>query len=84
MRPLKPSRGARGAVVASPVRMHRYPGQRVKTTASVYGNRQIEIFEAMCASRGRRPHELASDILLDAIREAQHDHEMQEAREANP
>jgi hypothetical protein len=36
----------------------------------------------MCFMTGRRPHELAADIILDAIREAQHDHETQELIQA--
>jgi hypothetical protein len=34
-------------------------------------------FRAMCAPAGRRPHQLAADIMLAAIREAQHDHATQ-------
>lgn len=58
--------------------MHRYPGPRVKTTASVFGTRQIETFEAMCVISAQLPHEMVTDILLVAIRAAQHDHEVQE------
>jgi hypothetical protein len=58
--------------------MHRYPGPQVKTLASIIGDRQIETFEAMCPISGRRPHEMASDVVLDAIRAAQHDHEVQD------
>ena len=61
----------------------RKPGPRpvecetLKTSVRILGERQVETFRAMCALAGRRPHELAADIVLDAIREAQHDHETQ-------
>jgi hypothetical protein len=61
----------------------RRPGPRpvecatFRTSVRILGGAQIDTFKAMCALRGRRPHELAYDIVLDAIREAQHDHETQ-------
>lgn len=61
----------------------RKPGPRpvecatFKTSIRILGDAQIDTFRAMCALRGRRPHELAYDIVLAAIRGAQHDHETQ-------
>lgn len=49
----------------------------VKTSCMVLGERQIETFEAMCAIAGRKPYQLVADIVLDAIREAQADHDVQ-------
>lgn len=43
----------------------------------IYGRAQIETFEAMCALAGRAPYELAYDLVLDAIRTGQRDHEIQ-------
>ena len=42
------------------------------------GERQIETFEALCHIWGRRPHELVADVVLEKIREAQRDPEVQE------
>jgi hypothetical protein len=50
----------------------------VQTTATVMGQRQIDTWNAMCAIYGRRPHQLAADILLDGIREAQADESVQQ------
>lgn len=47
----------------------------MRTSVRILGQAQIDTFRAMCALAGRRPHELAYDLVLDAIREAQHDHE---------
>jgi hypothetical protein len=47
------------------------------TSIRIFGQDQIDTFKAMCALAGRRPHELAYDIVLDAIRAARHDHEVQ-------
>lgn len=61
----------------------RRPGPRpvecetFRTSVRILGERQVETFRAMCALRGRRPHELAYDLVLEAIRDAQHDHETQ-------
>lgn len=61
----------------------RRPGPRpvtcptVKTSVRILGQDQIDTFRAMCALAGRRPHQLAADIMLEAIREAQHDHATQ-------
>jgi hypothetical protein len=63
--------------------MRRKPGPRpvecptLSTSVRILGQAQIDTFRAMCALAGRRPHELAYDIVLDAIREAQHDHDTQ-------
>ncbi len=50
----------------------------VKTSCVIMGDRQIQTFEAMCLIEGRRPHEMVADIVLEKIRKAQHDHEVQE------
>jgi hypothetical protein len=66
----------------------RKPGPRpvecetFKTSVRILGERQVETFRAMCALAGRRPHELAADIVLEAIREAQHDHQTQQLVQA--
>jgi hypothetical protein len=44
---------------------------------TIYGRRQIETWAAMCALAGRAPHELAYDIVLAAIQDAQQDHQTQ-------
>jgi hypothetical protein len=55
-------------------------------TVRIYGQAQIDTFEAMCALAGRAPHELAYDFVLERIRDGQADHETQHlaalAREA--
>lgn len=43
---------------------------QLKTLATVMGIAQIDVFQAMCYLHGRRPNQLASDILLDSIQEA--------------
>lgn len=61
----------------------RRPGPRpvtcptFKTSVRILGQEQIDTFRAMSALAGRRPHELAADIVLAAIREAQRDHATQ-------
>lgn len=62
--------------------MRRYTDKRygvpwARTTVRIMGEKQIETFEAMCWLAGRKPHEMAADVILDAIREGQHDHETQ-------
>lgn len=42
----------------------------ILTQTRIVGDRQIDLFEAMCVLNGRKPHELASDLVLDAIRSA--------------
>lgn len=54
-----------------------FDGEQVKTTCRVLGRAQVDTFLAMCALRGRRPHELVADIVLAAIREGQEDHDTQ-------
>jgi hypothetical protein len=49
----------------------------MKTSVRILGRNQVDTFRAMCALAGRRPHELAADIILDAIRAAEHDHDVQ-------
>jgi hypothetical protein len=48
---------------------------RLKTSVRVLGQDQVDDFAALCALRGRRPHELAADMVLDAIRAARQDPE---------
>jgi hypothetical protein len=48
----------------------------IKMTARVMGQRQIDLWRAMMAYHGRRSHELAADILLEAIRAAEEDPEI--------
>jgi len=84
MRPARPSaarpdpeRGTSGGGQVKRYTSDRTGVPYVKTTVRIYGERQIETFEAMCAVNGRRPHQMAADIMLDAIREARHDHDIQ-------
>lgn len=49
-----------------------------KTSVLILGDRQTDTFEALCHLRGREPHQLAADMVLEAIREAETDHEVQE------
>lgn len=46
-------------------------------TIRIRGERQVRTFDAMCARAGRAPCELAYDLVLDAIRDGQADHETQ-------
>jgi hypothetical protein len=61
----------------------RKPGRRAAACATrtvtvrIRGQRQIDTFEAQCALRGRAPHELAHDWVLERIRDGQADHEVQ-------
>lgn len=50
----------------------------VKTSVSILGRDQIDAFHAMCLVEGRQPHQLAADIVLEAIRERQADPALQE------
>jgi hypothetical protein len=57
----------------------RRPGPRpvdvenLKTSVRILGTAQVETFRALCALRGRRPHELAADVVLDALTAARDD-----------
>lgn len=44
-----------------------------KTTTTVMGQQQVDEFDALCALLGRRRHELASDMVLDALRAYRND-----------
>jgi hypothetical protein len=57
-------------------------GATFRTSVRILGEAQIETFRAMCAIEGRRPHELAYDIVLEAIRAGQENHQVQELVEA--
>ncbi|MEU8364934.1 hypothetical protein AB0C27_53865 [Nonomuraea sp. NPDC048882] len=48
-----------------------------RTQTRVLGEAQIRIFEALCRITGRRPHELATDLVLQALRELCYDPEVQ-------
>jgi len=55
--------------------MRRYTDSRsgvpwVRTTARIWGEQQIQAFEAMCVATGRLPHELVSDMVLAELHEA--------------
>ena len=43
-------------------------GDRFKTSVMVVGERQVDEFHALCAVLGRRPHQLAADMVLAEIR----------------
>jgi len=49
----------------------------IKTSVRILGQAQIDTWRAMCLLAGRRPHEMAADVVLAAIREGQEDHEVQ-------
>jgi hypothetical protein len=56
--------------------MRRYTESRTgvpwaRTTVRIWGERQIALFEAMCKHTGRRPDELAADIVLDELMAAE-------------
>lgn len=44
-----------------------------KTSVRVMGTRQIDEFHALCLLLGRRPHQLAADMVLEAIQAARKD-----------
>ena len=48
----------------------------IKTTTTIMGQRQIDTWLALIALTGRRSNELASDMVLDAIRDQQEDPEV--------
>ncbi|HEY3718312.1 MAG TPA: hypothetical protein VGL39_27635 [Jatrophihabitantaceae bacterium] len=48
--------------------MTRAPVERFKTSVVVMGERQVDEFQALCALLGRRPHQLAADMVLTEIR----------------
>jgi len=67
-------------------RARRKPGPRsnadlgvptFKTSVRILGQDQIDTWRAMCLLAGRRPFQMAADVVLAAIREGQHDHEVQ-------
>lgn len=45
----------------------------VTTTVRISGEKQIETWQAMCLVQSQRPHQLAGEIVLQAIRRAQQD-----------
>lgn len=51
---------------------------QARFTTHVLGERQIRTYTAMCQQAGRRPYELAGDILLAAISTAQRDPDLQQ------
>jgi hypothetical protein len=48
-----------------------------RTQTRVLGEAQIRTFEALCRITGRRPHELATDLVLQALRELRYGPEVQ-------
>jgi len=42
----------------------------IRVTVRISGERQIATFEAICAATGRRPHELAADMVREELWEA--------------
>lgn len=48
--------------------MTRPPVEWFKTSVVVMGERQVDEFHALCGVLGRRPHQLAADMVLDEIR----------------
>lgn len=44
-----------------------------KTSVRVHGVRQVDEFRALCILLGRRPHQLAADLVLEGIRRARED-----------
>lgn len=42
--------------------------ERFKTSVMVVGEQQIDEFHALCGILGRRPHQLAADMVLAEIR----------------
>jgi hypothetical protein len=47
------------------------------TSVRIFGQDQVDAFRAICALAGRHPHELAVGIILEAILQSWHDHEVQ-------
>lgn len=45
----------------------------VKTSVAIRGERQIDAFEAICHITGRKPYQLAADIVLQYIKEHRDD-----------
>ena len=57
------------------------PGPRplptnLKTTVRVIGTRQVDEFEALCVLLGRRPHQMASDLVREGLEAARRDPEL--------
>ncbi len=52
-----------------------------RTSVRIFGEAQILMFEVMCAVEGRRPHQLAGDIILAAVKAAQEDPQLRDAAE---
>ncbi len=49
----------------------------LKTSVRILGQDQIDTWKAMCLLSGRKPFQMAADVVLAAIREGQEDHEVQ-------
>lgn len=45
----------------------------LKTSVRVLGERQVDEFRALCVLLGRRPHQLAADLVLNGIRRYRED-----------
>lgn len=48
-------------------------GDELKTSVRIVGADQVDEFHALCLLRGRKPYQLAADMVLDAIRAARDD-----------
>ena len=75
----EPAEDARSPILYEPApipHLRRYADPRsgvpyVTTTVRIYGARQIATFEALCEATGRRPHQLAADIVVEHVWEVQ-------------
>lgn len=47
--------------------------EEFKTSVRILGADQVDEFHALCLLRGRKPYQLAADMVLDAIRAARDD-----------
>lgn len=47
-----------------------------KTSVRVLGARHVDEFRALCVLLGRRPHQMAADLVLDGIRRYREDPEV--------
>lgn len=48
-------------------------GDEFKTSVRILGEDQVDEFHALCLLRGRRPFQLAADMVLEAIRASRDD-----------
>jgi hypothetical protein len=55
------------------MQVNRTPDHHLKTSVRVLGADQVDEFRALAVLLGRRPHELAADMVLDGIRRYRQD-----------